>query len=107
MPSSNDPSNPGAVIDAEFPEADPEPREWHDALSDDALESFHISVANVLRYFRYGHLPPNLLEVSRDFAGLAVLTAKRGSFHPASGAETTVSLRKLLEAKDAAVRAVL
>lgn len=57
----------------------------------------------MLKNFRFAHLPPFLQEASRPFAHLAaqiVLTV------PAS-AERTVSLRKLLESKDAAVRATL
>jgi hypothetical protein len=47
-------------------------------------------------------LPEHLQEVSRPFAGLAaiILTLPRNP-------ERTVALRKLLEAKDAAVRAKL
>lgn len=55
----------------------------------------------ILRYFHYGHLPPVLQAVSREFCGLATFiihTVPRN-------AERTVALRKLLEAKDAAVRA--
>ena len=59
-------------------------------------------VAHVLQYFRFGHLPERLRLVSAPFASLAVEVARR-SANP----ETTVALRKLLEAKDAAVRAVV
>ncbi|MFE3144734.1 hypothetical protein [Streptomyces scopuliridis] len=57
----------------------------------------------ILRYFRTDHLPAELAEVSVPFGTLAnhlVATL------PAC-AETTVALRKLLESKDAAVRAAL
>jgi len=57
----------------------------------------------ILRFFSYKHLPPTLAEVSRPFCDLAahvVATLPRS-------AERTVTLRKLLEAKDAAVRASL
>ena len=57
----------------------------------------------ILRFFSYKHLPPDLAEVSRPFCELAE--------HVAAAlprcAERTVALRKLLEAKDAAVRASL
>lgn len=57
----------------------------------------------ILQFFAYGHLPPHLREVSKMFSDLA--------FHVNEtiprNAERTVALRKLLEAKDAAVRAVL
>lgn len=57
----------------------------------------------ILRYFKVGHLPEKLARVSRPFCDLAldlVQTLPRS-------AERTVALRKLLEAKDAAVRAAL
>jgi hypothetical protein len=57
----------------------------------------------ILQFFAHAHLPPNLAEVSRPFGELAervVETLPRN-------AERTVALRKLLEAKDAAVRALL
>lgn len=63
----------------------------------------HPAVASVLQYFRFEHLPENLREVSRPFALTAVTIARRNPNSP----ETTVALRKLLEAKDAAVRAAL
>lgn len=56
----------------------------------------------ILKYFKYDHLPPALREVSRPFAELAAHVAKGPRC-----AETSVALRKLLEAKDAAVRAAI
>jgi hypothetical protein len=56
-----------------------------------------------MQYFSWQHLPPSLQPMSRRFAELAehvVATAPRS-------AERTVALRKLLEGKDAAVRALL
>lgn len=55
---------------------------------------------HIEQFFTYGHLPPFLQETSKPFADLAafVLTLPRNP-------ERTVALRKLLEAKDAAVRA--
>ena len=64
---------------------------------------FHPAVAHVLRYFAFEHLPERLQEVSQPFAALAFQIAQRAESSP----ETTVALRKLLEAKDAAVRAAL
>lgn len=61
---------------------------------------YHPSVAAILQYFDYRHLPPGLASVSREFARLAFSIADN-----AQGPEATVALRKLLEAKDAAVRA--
>lgn len=57
----------------------------------------------MLKLFAYEHLRPDLLAVSRLFSDLAHLLAM---MVPA-GPERTVALRKLLEAKDAAVRAVV
>lgn len=57
----------------------------------------------MLRWFRWQHLPPTLQAVSRPFGELAEHIVRT---IPAS-AERTVALRKLLEAKDAAVRASL
>ena len=58
----------------------------------------------ILRFFTYQHLPEPLQEVSRRFYNLAYDVADIKTNHPA---ETAVALRKLLEAKDAAVRASL
>lgn len=63
----------------------------------------HPAVAHVLKFFAYTHLPPHLQEVSLPFHNLAHQVAERAP----GNQETTVALRKLLEAKDAAVRAVL
>lgn len=63
----------------------------------------HPAIEHVLQYFSYAHLPSRLQEISKDFRELAYKTAERSP----QSRETTVALRKLLEAKDAAVRAVL
>ena len=55
------------------------------------------------KFFAYRHLPPHLQETSRRFAELAAILI--GSLP--RNAERTVALRKLLEGKDAAVRARL
>lgn len=55
----------------------------------------------VLRYFAYEHLPEHLKKVSKPFCELALEMAQSLPHDP----ETSVCLRKLLEAKDAAVRA--
>lgn len=57
----------------------------------------------MLRWFEYAHLPAHLRAVSECFADLATNIVMSV---PAS-AERTVALRKLLESKDAAVRASL
>lgn len=58
----------------------------------------------ILRYFTYAHLPPFLQAVSRPYTDLAYHLAAMPS--PAK-AEIAAGLRKLLEAKDCAVRAAL
>lgn len=63
----------------------------------------HPAITHVLQYFAYAHLPERLQAISKDFADLAQSTAERAP----DSQETTVALRKLLEAKDAAVRAAL
>lgn len=55
----------------------------------------------LLQFFIYDHLPPHLQEYSRPFAELAKLLIAKLPLGP----ERTVALRKLLEAKDCAVRA--
>lgn len=71
----------------------------------------------MLQFFAYAHLPPHLALISKPFCDLAhaiVLgdnvaeagTVTIGRALPRNP-ERTVALRKLLEAKDCAVRAVL
>lgn len=57
----------------------------------------------MLKWFKYNHLPMHLQEVSMPFCILAQEMVDK--IEP--GPERTVALRKLLEAKDAAVRAKL
>lgn len=54
----------------------------------------------ILEHFTFDHLPEELQRVSAPFAQLAHNVASYSS-----GPETTTALRKLLEAKDCAVRA--
>jgi hypothetical protein len=81
------------------------------------MSEIHPGTQQVLRFFEYEHLPDRLQGVSRPFCELAYALAG-GDNHeragtvttglgPLSGAELTVALRKLLESKDAAVRAAL
>jgi hypothetical protein len=58
---------------------------------------------HILQFFAYDHLPPHLRSVSEPFARLAADIVVEIPRNP----ERTVALRKLLEAKDAAVRARL
>ena len=57
----------------------------------------------ILKYFEFAHLPEKLQAVSGEFYGLAMTLAAILPRNP----ERTVTFRKLLEAKDAAVRAAL
>lgn len=57
----------------------------------------------ILQFFAYSHLPEKLREVSKPFGVLALQVVDTLPRNP----ERTVALRKLLEAKDAAVRAKL
>ncbi len=63
-------------------------------------KSRHPAVESLLQFFQFKHLPEKLQAVSKPFCELAV-TISDGP----QNTETTVALRKLLEAKDAAVRA--
>ncbi|MEU5442777.1 MULTISPECIES: hypothetical protein [Streptomyces] len=60
----------------------------------------HPATAAVLQHFQFAHLPEHLQEVSRKFHDLAHQLAET-----LTGPELTAGLRKLLEAKDCAVRA--
>lgn len=57
----------------------------------------------LLQFFAYAHLPEFLQAVSRPFATLAIQLDADLPTNP----EKSAALRKLLEAKDCAVRAVL
>ena len=58
---------------------------------------------HLLQFFQYEHLPAHLQAVSKPFCELAQHMADTLPVNP----ESTVAMRKLLEAKDCAVRAVL
>ncbi|WP_426751733.1 hypothetical protein [Myxococcus sp. Y35] len=72
---------------------------------------------HILQFFGYAHLPPHLAMVSKPFCELAhamvhgdnVAEAGNVTMGPPlpRNPERTVALRKLLEAKDAAVRALV
>jgi len=57
----------------------------------------------LLQFFAYAHLPAHLQVVSKPFGDLAQSIVESLPRNP----ERTVALRKLLEAKDCAVRALL
>ena len=55
------------------------------------------------QFFQYAHLPEHLQEASKPFCELADRIVNKYPMNP----ERTIALRKLLEAKDAAVRSLL
>lgn len=57
----------------------------------------------MLKNFRWEHLPDHLMSVSRMFGEMAITIVEQLPRNP----ERTVCLRKLLESKDCAVRAML
>lgn len=59
----------------------------------------------LLKYFKFDHLPEHLQETSRDFSELAHQMAFKAKVERLDVGETMAGLRKLLEAKDCAVRA--
>lgn len=93
-----------------------EPALGHNPLDDDDEEDLWDAVARYRRdhpepepdhgtfkFFEYHHLPPNLQEISSPFRGLALIILTKTK----PGHEQTKALDRLLEAKDAAVRAAL
>lgn len=72
---------------------------------------------HILQFFAYAHLPAHLADISRPFCELAHAIACGDNVTESGNVtfggplprnpERTVALRKLLEAKDAAVRALL
>lgn len=64
--------------------------------------NLHPNVKELLRFFRFDHLPPHLQTFSRPFHRLAHDMAEE-----LTGNELTAGLRKLLEAKDCFVRAAI
>lgn len=72
----------------------PAPREFSDE---------QIAKRPILRFFHYRHLPPVLAARSKPFCNMALFIIQTTPYNT----ECNVALRKLLEAKDAAVRAAL
>ena len=68
------------------------------------METRNNAYDRILKYFKFEHLPPHLQEVSIGFSELAHEMADRGNENIP---ETMAGLRKLLEAKDCAVRAMV
>jgi len=67
------------------------------------MEPNQNQVEHIMQFFSYAHLPEHLANVSVYFANIADLIVEKIPRNP----ERTVALRKLLEAKDAAVRAMV
>ena len=78
----------------------------HTPLSPEVLPTTQVEqtlLELILQFFTWTHLPPHLQEVSQPFQTLAKQIVDTLPRNP----ERTAALRKLLEAKDAAVRARL
>jgi hypothetical protein len=58
---------------------------------------------HIMQFFAYEHLSPLAQEISKPFCDMAYWVIAKLPRNP----ERTVALRKLLEAKDAAVRAFI
>lgn len=69
----------------------------------DEITPEDVAAEPMLRFFGWAHLPPELQEKSAPYGRLALHVARTTPRNP----ERTVALRKLLEAKDAGVRAHL
>jgi hypothetical protein len=79
-----------------------EPASEHDAEDNCMKHDWEklIMLEPMLKFFQYEHLPQKLQDMSKKFSLLAIDIAENEERTP----ERTVALRKLLEAKDAAVR---
>jgi hypothetical protein len=78
-----------------------EPRNLNDPRR--AVNAEQPQTEGMLQFFTYAHLPEHLQEVSKPFCELAKRIAETYPRNP----ERSAALRKLLEAKDCAVRALL
>lgn len=84
----------------------PEPTETTSAPTgpvDDVAVAREATKEDMLQWFAFAHLPPHLQAISRTFAEVAIWMATTLPRNP----ERTAGLRKLVEAKDCAVRAQL
>lgn len=62
----------------------------------------HPGTVRLLQYFTWAHLPEHLRPISAELAGVAFSMTNQ----LADGPELTAGLRKLLESKDAFIRAM-
>lgn len=67
----------------------------------EALKLGSIDNEPMLQFFRYDHLPKDMQDISKPFGDLAMSVVLSLPRNP----ERSAALRKLLEAKDCAVRA--
>lgn len=72
-------------------------------MTDASQQPSQQSPEPMLQFFNYEHLPAHLQAISKPFGDLARWMAESLPRNP----ERTVGLRKLLEAKDCAVRAAI
>jgi hypothetical protein len=79
--------------------------ETTDYMPTEKAAALNPAVAQLLRFFEFHHLPPELQAVSIKFNELANWLATNSDFDDTL--ELVVGLRKLLEAKDCCVRARL
>ncbi|MEB3214569.1 MAG: hypothetical protein VKL39_24685, partial [Leptolyngbyaceae bacterium] len=70
-------------------------------MPDKTENELDFTFSPIIKFFSFEHLPEGLQAVSRVFHASAVWVDQ----NLPNGAEKSVALRKLLEAKDAAVRA--
>jgi hypothetical protein len=82
------------------PETFPTPKEFWDEFSEQGRNP---AVVAVLKHFSFDHLPQSLQAISRPFYVLAHDLVRLLPDDP----QLTIALQKLLESKDAAVRAAL
>ncbi len=89
-----------------MPDMQPVDRDRSDKLEDrleELTKKIGVYPNTLLQFFQYAHLPGHLQIVSKPFCDLAQELEKTLP----SNAEKTTAFRKLLEAKDCAVRAIL
>ena len=78
---------------------------WDGTITQQEVELWRVrrEMEPIMQFFAYAHLPEHLQAVSAPFGQLAEKIVETLPRNP----ERTVALRKLLEAKDAAVRALV
>lgn len=84
-------------------DAKPDDKKVTPAAAERKEERREASQDFLLQFFTFAHLPVHLAEVSEPFCRLAQIIVNSLPANP----ERTVALRKLLESKDCAVRALV